>query len=60
MDAERPQHSQAANQNNEDDGDGIWTMRDLRVLHELQKPVAVVISGVYEDPHRYRRVLSQA
>ncbi len=31
----------------------IWTMRDLRVLHELQKPVTVVVSGVYEDPHRF-------
>ncbi|DBB14759.1 TPA: hypothetical protein ACH3X3_004373 [Trebouxia sp. C0006] len=29
----------------------VWTMRDLRILHELQKPVAVVVSGVYEDPH---------
>jgi len=31
----------------------VWTMRDLRILHELQKPVAVVVSGVYEDPHRF-------
>ena len=37
----------------EDDTEAVWSLQDLRILHELRKPVAVVVSGVYEDPHRY-------
>ena len=37
----------------EDDAEAAWSLQDLRILHELRKPVAVVVSGVYEDPHRY-------
>ena len=30
----------------------MWTPKDLVILHEIQKPVAVIVAGVYEDPHR--------
>lgn len=46
-------HAVADSDEDDDAAHRIWTMRDLRVLHELQKPVAVVVSGVYEDPHRF-------
>lgn len=38
----------------DDHGQGqcIWTMNDLRILHEIQKPVAIVVAGAYTDPHR--------
>ncbi|KAL0039442.1 hypothetical protein WJX79_008577 [Trebouxia sp. C0005] len=44
-------HAVADPDEDDDAAHRIWTVRDLRVLHELQKPVAVVVSGVYEDPH---------
>lgn len=58
--AKQPQESPPhADSDDEDDAaDKIWTLRDLRVLHELHKPVAVVVSGVYEDPHRFAAVSS--
>ena len=46
-------HAAADSDDDDDSAHRVWTMRDLRVLHELQKPVAVVVSGVYEDPHRF-------
>ncbi len=46
-------HTVADSDEDDDAAHRIWTMRDLRVLHELQKPLAVVVSGVYEDPHRF-------
>ena len=33
-------------------GATVWTLKDLRILHEIQKPIAVIVAGVYEDPHR--------
>jgi len=47
-------HAAADSDDDDDSAHRIWTMRDLRVLHELQKPVTVVVSGVYEDPHRFQ------
>ena len=32
--------------------DRIWTLHDLELLNEVQKPIAVVVSAVFEDPHR--------
>lgn len=34
------------------DENRVWTLHDLATLHELQKPAAVVVSAVYESPHR--------
>lgn len=31
----------------------IWTVQDLQVLNELHNPIAVTVSGVYDNPHRY-------
>lgn len=33
--------------------DRVWKLDELNVFDELQKPVAVVISSVYENSHRY-------
>ncbi|DBA85163.1 hypothetical protein WJX79_004941 [Trebouxia sp. C0005] len=30
----------------------IWTVQDLQVLSELHNPVAVTVSGVFDNPHR--------
>lgn len=35
----------------------IWTVQDLQVLSELHNPVAVTVSGVFDNPHRYPRYL---
>jgi len=47
--------SSAATDSDDDDDvtNRIWTRRDLRLLHELQKPVSVVVAGIFEDPHRF-------
>lgn len=31
----------------------VWTLDELSIFDELQKPVAVVISSVYDSCHRY-------
>lgn len=30
----------------------VWTVQDLQVLNELHNPVAVTVSGVFDNPHR--------
>ena len=30
----------------------IWTVQDLQVLNELHNPVAMTVSGVFDNPHR--------
>ena len=35
----------------------VWTVGDLNVLNELHNPVAVTVSGVFENPHRYGGLL---
>lgn len=32
-------------------GSRVWSLKDLN-MHEIQKPVAVIVAGVYEDAHR--------
>ena len=36
----------------DDEADAVWTFDQLRVLNELPNPMAVVVSGGFEDPHR--------
>ncbi len=31
--------------------DRVWTLNELEILHDMAKPIAVVVDGVYEDPH---------
>ena len=33
--------------------DRVWTLKELDILHNMAKPIAVVVHGMYEDPHRY-------
>ncbi len=33
----------------------VWTLKELEILHELCKPTVVIVSSVYECPHRYVR-----
>lgn len=30
-----------------------WSLKDLQILNELHNPVAVTVSGVFENPHRF-------
>ena len=30
----------------------VWSIRDLRIFNELQKPVAFVVHGLGKSPHR--------
>ena len=30
----------------------VWTEADLHILHELHNPVAVTVSGAFDNPHR--------
>lgn len=30
----------------------VWTLDELQLLNEVQKPIAAVVSTVCEDPHR--------
>ena len=32
--------------------DRVWTLSELELLNEVQKPVAVIVSAVFEDAHR--------
>ena len=38
----------------DDHGHGmcIWSLSDLRVFSEIQKPIVIVVAGAYADPHR--------
>ena len=31
--------------------DRVWTLKELEVLQDMTRPVAVVVNGAYEDPH---------
>ena len=31
----------------------VWTLPELEILHELQKPVCVLIPIIHDDPHKY-------
>ena len=31
--------------------DRVWTLKELEILHDMAKPIAVVVDGYYEDPH---------
>ncbi len=31
--------------------DRVWTLKELDILHDMAKPIAVVVDGAYEDPH---------
>ena len=31
----------------------VWTLNELDILQDMAKPIAVLVNGVYEDPHRY-------
>ena len=31
--------------------DRVWTLKELEILHDMAKPIAVVVDGHYEDPH---------
>lgn len=33
----------------------VWTLKDLEILHEICKPTVVIVSSVYDSPHRYVR-----
>ena len=37
----------------------VWTEADLQILEELSNPVAVTVSGVFENPHRQAATLDQ-
>ena len=30
----------------------VWTIDDMQILNELHNPVAIVVYGGYENPHR--------
>lgn len=42
------QHTRAAGAST----DRVWTLHELELLNEVQKPIAVIVSAVFEDPHR--------
>lgn len=31
--------------------DRVWFLKELDILQDMTKPIAVVVSGAYEDPH---------
>ena len=31
--------------------DRVWTLKELEILHDMAKPIAVVVDGYYEDAH---------
>ena len=31
--------------------DRVWTLKELEILQDMTRPVAVVVNGAYEDPH---------
>ncbi len=33
----------------------VWTLKELEILHELCKPTVVIVSSLYDSPHRYVR-----
>ena len=33
--------------------DRVWTLKELDILHDMAKPVAILVGGAYEDPHWY-------
>ncbi len=33
----------------------VWTLKELEILHEICKPTVVIVSSVYDSPHRYVR-----
>lgn len=36
--------------------DRVWTLKELEILHDMSKPIAIVVDGVYEDPHWWVRL----
>ena len=38
--------------------DKVWTLGDLSILHELHKPIAVIVPGLYDAPYRFVCYLS--
>ena len=35
-----------------DPSDRVWNVSDLSILHELQKPIVVVVPGLYQSTSR--------
>ena len=31
--------------------DRVWSLKELDILQDLTKPIAVIVTGAYEDPH---------
>lgn len=31
--------------------DRVWSLKELDILQDMTRPIAVVVSGAYEDPH---------
>ena len=31
--------------------DRVWSLKELNILQDMTKPIAVVMTGAYEDPH---------
>lgn len=31
--------------------DRVWSLKELDILQDLTVPIAVVVTGAYEDPH---------
>ena len=38
-----------------DNSERVWSVSDLSILHELQKPIVVVVPGLYRSPTRSGR-----
>ena len=30
----------------------VWTLNELEIMQDMARPIAVLVSGMYEDPHR--------
>lgn len=44
--------SQDGSSSNEIAKERVWKLQELDILHELCKPTVVIVSSVYESPHR--------
>ena len=31
--------------------DRVWSLKELDILQDITKPIAVIVTGAYEDPH---------
>ena len=36
--------------------DRVWSLKEFEILHDMSKPIAIVVDGVYEDPHWWVRL----